>query len=282
MINTNEILGKYGLKLSKSLGQNFLTDANIIRKIVDTAEVDENDLVLEVGPGIGALTARLAERAGKVVAVEIDSRLLAPLSETLGGYGNVRVIHADIMKTDLRELTAGWNGPLKVVSNLPYYITSPVIMKMLESGIPWSFLVFMIQKEVVGRIVALPGTKDYSAFSVAVRYYADPRLVFHVSRNCFIPKPDVDSAVVRLERRAMAQPDHLDRDFLFRVIRASFGQRRKTLLNSLGRQPWLEGGKERLREVLLRMGLPEDTRAEALSVEQFIHLAGELCKKIPS
>ncbi|HOQ75232.1 MAG TPA: 16S rRNA (adenine(1518)-N(6)/adenine(1519)-N(6))-dimethyltransferase RsmA [Thermoclostridium sp.] len=282
MINTNEILSKYGLKLTKSLGQNFLTDANIIRKIVDTAEVDENDLVLEVGPGIGALTARLAERAGRVVAVEIDRRLLEPLSETLGGYGNVRVIHADIMKTDLRELTTGWNGSLKVVSNLPYYITSPVIMNMLESGIPWSLLVFMVQKEVVGRMVALPGTKDYSALSVAVRYYADPKLAFHVSRNCFIPKPDVDSAVVKLKRRSLSQPDYLAREFLFRVIRASFSQRRKTLLNSLGKQPWLEGGKERLREALARMGLSEDTRAENLSVEQFIQLASELCKKMPS
>lgn len=282
MINTNEILSKYGLKLTKSLGQNFLTDANIIRKIVDTAEVDENDLVLEVGPGIGALTARLAERAGRVVAVEIDRRLLEPLSETLGGYGNVRVIHADIMKTDLRELTTGWNGSLKVVSNLPYYITSPVIMNMLESGIPWSLLVFMVQKEVVGRMVALPGTKDYSALSVAVRYYADPKLAFHVSRNCFIPKPDVDSAVVKLKRRSLSQPDYLAREFLFRVIQASFSQRRKTLLNSLGKQPWLEGGKERLREALARMGLSEDTRAENLSVEQFIQLASELCKKMPS
>jgi len=282
MINTNEILSKYGLKLTKSLGQNFLTDANIIRKIVDTAEVDENDLVLEVGPGIGALTARLAERAGRVVAVEIDRRLLEPLSETLGGYGNVRVIHADIMKTDLRELTTGWNGSLKVVSNLPYYITSPVIMNMLESGIPWSLLVFMVQKEVVGRMEALPGTKDYSALSVAVRYYADPKLAFHVSRNCFIPKPDVDSAVVKLKRRSLSQPDYLAREFLFRVIRASFSQRRKTLLNSLGKQPWLEGGKERLREALARMGLSEDTRAENLSVEQFIQLASELCKKMPS
>lgn len=282
MINTNEILSKYGLKLTKSLGQNFLTDANIIRKIVDTAEVDENDLVLEVGPGIGALTARLAERAGRVVAVEIDRRLLEPLSETLGGYGNVRVIHADIMKTDLRELTTGWNGSLKVVSNLPYYITSPVIMNMLESGIPWSLLVFMVQKEVVGRMVALPGTKDYSALSVAVRYYADPKLAFHVSRNCFIPKPDVDSAVVKLKRRSLSQPDYLAREFLFRVFRASFSQRRKTLLNSLGKQPWLEGGKERLREALARMGLSEDTRAENLSVEQFIQLASELCKKMPS
>jgi len=169
-----------------------------------------------------------------------------------------------------------------VVSNLPYYITSPVIMNMLEAGMPWSLLVFMVQKEVVGRMVALPGTKDYSALSVAVRYYADPKLAFHVSRNCFIPKPDVESAVVKLTRRSLSQPDYLAREFLFRVIRASFSQRRKTLLNSLGKQPWLEGGKERLREALARMGLSEDTRAENLSVEQFIQLASELCKKMPS
>lgn len=279
MINTNEILSKYGIRLSKSLGQNFLTDANILRKIVDTAEVNGNDLVLEIGPGIGALTARLAERAGRVVAVEIDKRLMAPLSETVGGYENVQVINADILKTDLRELVSGWNGSLKVVSNLPYYITTPVIMNLLESGIPWELLVLMVQKEVVARIVATPGSKDYSALSVAVRFYAEPRLAFHVSRNCFIPKPDVDSAVVTLKKRSLDTPEHLGREFLFRVIRASFGQRRKTLLNSLGRQPWLEGGKESLREVLLQMGLPEDIRAEELSVEQFILLATELCKK---
>lgn len=278
MINTNEILNRYGIRLSKSLGQNFLTDANILRKIIDTAEVDKNDLVLEIGPGIGALTSCLAERAGRVVAVEIDRRLMAPLSETLKEYENVRLINADILKTDLWELTAGWNGPLKVVSNLPYYITTPVIMKLLESGIPWELLVFMVQKEVVARIVAAPGTKDYSALSVAVRFYAEPRFSFHVSRNCFIPKPDVDSAVIRLKKRSIDLPGHLSREFFFRVVRASFSQRRKTLLNSLGRQPWLEGGKERLREVLNSLGLPEDVRAEALSVEQFICLAAELCK----
>lgn len=281
MINTNEILSKYGLRLTKSLGQNFLTDVNIIRKIVETAEVDKNDLVLEIGPGIGALTAQLAEKAGKVIAVEIDRHLLAPLSETLGDYGNVQVIHADIMQTDLWELTADWDGSLKVVSNLPYYITTPIIMGLLESGIPWYLLVFMVQKEVVNRIVAMPGTKDYSALSVAVRYYAEPKLSFYVSRNCFIPKPDVDSAVVKLKKRSLSQPADLSREFLFRVIRASFSQRRKTLLNSLGKQPWLEGGKERLREVLIGMSLSENSRAETLSVEQFIYLADQLCKKTP-
>jgi len=282
MINTNEILKKYGLRLTKTLGQNFLTDANIIRKIVETAEVNENDFILEIGPGIGALTARLAERAGKVVAVEIDRHLMEPLAETLGGFGNVQVINADIMETDLKELTAGWNGPLKVVSNLPYYITTPIIMNLLESDIPWDLLVFMVQKEVVARMVAMPGTKDYSALSVAVRYYADPKLAFLVSRNCFIPKPDVDSAVVKLKKRSLDLAEDVDREFLFKVVRASFGQRRKTLLNSLGNQPWLEGGKERLREVLKEMGHPEDIRAETLSVEQFVRLAGQLCKKSPT
>ena len=169
-------------------------------------------------------------------------------------------------------------GFLKVVSNLPYYITTPVIMNMLESGIPWDLLVFMVQKEVVSRMVATPGTKDYSALSVAVRYYAEPKLAFQVSRNCFIPKPDVDSAVVKLKKRSLSQPAHLNRKLLFMVIKAAFSQRRKTLLNSLGKQPWLDGGKERLREILRQMGLSEDTRAEVLSVEQFIHLSGELCK----
>ncbi|SHI55328.1 16S rRNA (adenine(1518)-N(6)/adenine(1519)-N(6))-dimethyltransferase RsmA [Thermoclostridium caenicola] len=282
MINTNEILKKYGLRLTKTLGQNFLTDANIIRKIVETAEVNENDFVLEIGPGIGALTARLAEKAGKVVAVEIDRHLMEPLAETLGGFGNVQVINADIMETDLTALTAGWDGPLKVVSNLPYYITTPIIMNLLESDIPWELLVFMVQKEVVARMVAMPGTKDYSALSVAVRYYSEPRLAFHVSRNCFIPKPEVDSAVVKLKKRSQDLAEDVDREFLFRVVRASFGQRRKTLLNALGNQPWLDGGKERLREVLQEMGLSGDIRAEALSVEQFVHLARQLCKKTPT
>lgn len=282
MINTNEILKKYGLRLTKTLGQNFLTDINIIRKIADTAELDKNDLVVEIGPGIGSLTAQLAERAGQVIAVEIDRHLLEPLSETLGRYGNVRVIHADIMETDLSELTAGWDGPLKVVSNLPYYITTPIIMNLLESSIPWALLVFMVQKEVVSRMVAEPGSKDYSALSVAVRYYAEPKLAFHVSRNCFIPKPDVDSAVVKLKKRPLEQPGDADREFLFKVIRGAFGQRRKTLLNALGKQPWLEGGKDRLREILIQMGLSEDIRAEALSLEQFVHIAGQLCKKTSS
>lgn len=281
MINTNEILRKYGLRLTKSLGQNFLTDINIIRKIVDTAEVNENDLVLEIGPGIGSLTVQLAERAGRVIAVEIDKRLMEPLSETLEGCDNVQVVNADILKTDLSALTAGWEGSLKVVSNLPYYITTPVIMSLLESPIPWELLVFMIQKEVVGRMVAEPGTKDYSALSVAVRYYADPKLAFHVSRNCFIPKPDVDSAVIKLKKRSLSHLENVDREFLFKVIRAAFSQRRKTLLNALGKQPWLEDGKGRLKEVLREMGLPEDTRAEALSVEQFACLAARLCQNAP-
>lgn len=281
MINTNEILRKYGLRLTKSLGQNFLTDINIIRKIVDTAEVNENDLVLEIGPGIGSLTVQLAERAGRVIAVEIDRRLMEPLSETLEGCDNVQVVNADILKTDLSALTAGWDGSLKVVSNLPYYITTPVIMGLLESPIPWELLVFMIQKEVVSRMVAEPGTKDYSALSVAVRYYADPKLAFHVSRNCFIPKPDVDSAVIKLKKRSLSHLEDVDREFLFKVIRAAFSQRRKTLLNALGKQPWLEGGKERLKEILCVMGLSEDTRAEALSVEQFACLAARLCQKAP-
>lgn len=281
MINTNEILRKYGLRLTKSLGQNFLTDINIIRKIVDTAEVNENDLVLEIGPGIGSLTVQLAERAGRVIAVEIDRRLMEPLSETLEGCDNVQVVNADILKTDLSALTAGWEGSLKVVSNLPYYITTPVIMSLLESPIPWELLVFMIQKEVVGRMVAEPGTKDYSALSVAVCYYADPKLAFHVSRNCFIPKPDVDSAVIKLKKRSLSHLENVDREFLFKVIRAAFSQRRKTLLNALGKQPWLEDGKGRLKEVLREMGLPEDTRAEALSVEQFACLAARLCQNAP-
>ena len=249
MINTNEILKKYDLRLTKTLGQNFLTDINIIKKIVAAGDVSRSDLVVEIGPGIGSLTAELAKNAGKVAAVEIDRRLLPALHENTDEYSNVTVIHEDVMKADLKGLVQDWPGPLKVVSNLPYYITTPIVMMLLEGDIDWDILVFMVQKEVAGRMAAAPKTKDYSALSVAVQYYADPKLAFTVSKNCFIPKPDVDSAVVRLKRRSRSGLENVDRELFFRIVRASFSQRRKMLLNSLGAQPWLKGGKEGLRDV---------------------------------
>lgn len=273
MINTNEILKKYDLRLTKTLGQNFLTDINIIKKIVAAGAVSPSDLVVEIGAGIGSLTAELAKNAGKVAAVEIDRRLLPALHENTDEYSNVTVIHEDIMRADLKELVQDWPGPLKVVSNLPYYITTPIIMMLLEGEINWDILVFMVQKEVAGRMAAIPKTRNYSAMSVAIQYYADPKLAFTVSKNCFIPKPDVDSAVVRLKRRSLPCFENVDKELFFKIVKASFGQRRKTLLNSLGTQPWLKGGKEGLRGVLKRLGIKENVRAEELGIEDFAELS---------
>ena len=279
MINTNEILKKYDLKLTKTLGQNFLTDINIIRKIIDAGDVGPDDLVVEIGPGIGSMTIELAARAGKVVAVEIDKHLIPALSENLKDFSNVTLIHGDIMKVDLNSLVEDWNGSLKVVSNLPYYITTPIVMMLLEGEIPWDTLVFMVQKEVALRMAGTPGNKDYSALTIAVRYHSDPKLAFTVSKNCFIPKPDVDSAVVRLKKRELPFMNDINKDFFFQIVKASFGQRRKTLLNSLGLQPWLNGGKEHLRQVLVKLNIKETVRAEELSIEDFALLSKELIIK---
>lgn len=279
MINTNEILKKYGLKLTKSLGQNFLTDINIIKKIVEAGDVTDSDLVVEIGPGIGSMTVELARSAGKVIAIEIDKNLIPALNENLSDFSNVSIVNADIMKVDIKELIKDWPGPLKVISNLPYYITTPIVMMLLEGEIAWDTLVFMVQKEVAYRMAGNPSTKDYSALSVAVRYYADPKLAFTVSKNCFIPKPDVDSAVVRLKKRSLPYMQDIDKDLFFKVVRASFGQRRKTLLNSLGNQSWIYGGKEFLRQVLIMHGINENVRAEELTIEDFAKLARELSER---
>ena len=278
MINTNEVLKKYGMKLTKTLGQNFLTDINIIRKIVEAGEVSSSDLVLEIGPGIGSMTAEIAKVAGKVITVEIDKNLIPALHENLGAFSNVSVVNQDIMKADIRALINGWTGPLKVISNLPYYITTPIIMMLLEGDINWDILVFMVQKEVAYWLAGTPSTKDYSAISIAVRYYSEPKLAFTVSKNCFIPKPDVDSAVVKLKKRDLECVRDINKELFFKVVKSSFGQRRKTLLNSLGSQGWLDGGKERLREVLTKLGIKEATRAEELTIEDFARLSRELEK----
>lgn len=276
MINTNEVLKKYGLRLTKTLGQNFLTDINIIKKIVETGNIGPSDLVVEIGPGIGSMTAEIARAAGKVVAVEIDKNLIPALNENLGSFTNVTIVHGDIMKVDISSLVEGWTGSLKVISNLPYYITTPIVMMLLEGDVAWDTLVFMVQREVALRMAGTPSTKDYSSLSIAVWYYSDPKLVFSVSKNCFIPKPDVDSAVVKLKKRTLEHASDVDKEFFFRIVKASFGQRRKTLLNSLGSQPWLDGGKEKLKEVLLRLGIKENTRAEELTIYDFLSLSREL------
>ncbi|HZJ82492.1 MAG TPA: 16S rRNA (adenine(1518)-N(6)/adenine(1519)-N(6))-dimethyltransferase RsmA [Clostridia bacterium] len=264
------------MRLTKSLGQNFLTDINIIRNIVTAAEVTSSDLVVEIGPGIGSMTSELAKNAGKVIAVEIDKNLIPALNETLGRFSNVSIINEDIMKADIVGLIKDWSGPLKVVSNLPYYITTPIVMMLLEGDIKWDTLVFMVQKEVAQRMAGTPSTKDYSSLSVAVRFYSDPKLVFNVSRHCFIPKPDVDSAVVRLKKRQLPYMKDIGKELFFKVVRASFSQRRKTLLNSLGTQPWFEGGKERLRQIIIKLDMNENIRAEELTIEDFANLVMEL------
>lgn len=278
MINTNEILKKYDIRLTKTLGQNFLTDINIIRKIVNEGELEPSDFVLEIGPGIGSMTCEIAKKAGRVVAVEIDKRLIPALEETLSDFSNVTLINEDIMKLDLNSMTGDWKGSLKVISNLPYYITTPIIMMLLESEIEWDTLIFMVQKEVALRMAAVPGTKDYSSLSVAVRYYSEPKLCFTVSRNCFIPKPEVDSAVVKLKKRELPYLKDVDKEFFFKIVKASFSQRRKTLLNSLGTQPWLEGGKNILKETLGILNLKETVRAEELSLQDFANLAKTLAQ----
>lgn len=282
MINTNEVLKKYGLRLSKTLGQNFLTDINIIRKIVETGEVCPSDLVVEIGPGIGSMTAEIAKKAGKVIAIEIDKNLIPALKENLDAFPSVTIIQGDVMEADLESLTGDWTGPLKVISNLPYYITTPIIMMLLEGNVPWDTLVLMVQREVALRMAAGPSTKDYGALSIAVQYYSEPKLAFTVSKNCFIPKPDVDSAVVKLKKRVLDYPSDIDKDHFFKVVRASFGQRRKTLLNSLGNQSFISGGKEKLREVLLKLGIKENARAEELTIYDFLNLSRELSRSVSS
>lgn len=276
MINTNEVLQKHNIRLTKTLGQNFLTDINIIRKIVNEGSLEPSDLVLEVGPGIGSMTLEIAKKAGRVLAVEIDKRLIPALEENLSGFPNVLIINEDIMKLDFGPYIKDWKGSLKVISNLPYYITTPIIMMLLESETEWDTLIFMVQKEVAMRMAAEPGTKDYGSLSVAVKYYSEPKLCFTVSRNCFIPKPDVDSAVVRLRKRELPYLKGIKKDFFFKVVRAAFSQRRKTLLNSLGTQTWLAGGKDALKEILTYLNLKDTVRAEELSLKDFARLARSL------
>ena len=275
-VNTNSVLQKHGLRPIKSLGQNFLTDPHIIDKIVEAGDVSKADLVLEIGPGIGAMTVRLAKAAGRVVAVEIDRHLLPALEDVLDGCDNTQVVHADILKTDLHALVAGWNGPLKVISNLPYYITTPIIMHLLESDVPWQTLVFMVQKEVAQRLAAPPGGKDYSALSVAVRCLSEPKLCFSVSRNCFHPRPDVDSAVVRMRKARNPEVEGINRNLLRQVVRAAFSQRRKTIVNSLGSAPWIPDGKQGLRAILAQVGISESERAERLTLRQFAEVTTHL------
>lgn len=273
MINTNEILSRFDIRLTKSLGQNFLTDANIIRKITEAGELTPEDLVIEVGPGIGALTVSLSQQAGRVIAVEIDKNLIPALHETTGQIPNITVIHEDILKVDVHSILRGWNGRVKIISNLPYYVTTPVVMMFLENDFPIERMVLMVQKEVAMRMAARPGTKDYGALSVGVQVAGTPRVLFQVSKNCFIPKPDVDSTVLRIILDSRLLQKIQDKAVFFNCVRAAFSQRRKTLINAMSGAPNWRLDKEAVKCLIGKMGLKEMIRGEELSVEQFITLS---------
>lgn len=276
--NTIEILQKYNFRMQKKYGQNFLIDTGVLNRIVDAAGITGEDCVLEIGPGIGTMTQYLAERAGAVVAVEIDKNLIPILKDTLSGYDNVTLINEDILKVDINRIVEEKNSgrPVKVVANLPYYITTPIIMDLFESKVPLESITVMVQKEVADRMQVGPGTKDYGALSLAVQYYAKPEIVASVPPNCFIPRPNVGSAVIRLIRHAEPPVLVADEARLFALIRAAFNQRRKTLVNALSNAPGLGITKEQAAEALKRLGLSATIRGEALTLEQFALLAGEL------
>lgn len=275
---TIEVLQKYNFTFQKKFGQNFLIDPHVLDKIIAAAEITKDDFVLEIGPGIGTLTQYLAEAAREVVAVEIDSSLIPILEDTLSSYDNVSVINEDVLKVDLKKLVEERNGgkPIKVVANLPYYITTPIIMGLFESHVPLKSLTVMVQKEVALRMQAGPGTKDYGALSLAVQYYADPYLAANVPPNCFMPRPNVGSAVIRLTRFEETPVKVTDEALLFRLIRASFNQRRKTLQNGLVNSPELHFSKEQVAAAIETLGVSPSVRGEALTLEQFAALCNAL------
>lgn len=276
--NTIEVLQKNNFHIQKKFGQNFLVDSNVLTKIVEAAEISKEDCVLEIGPGIGTMTQCLAEKAGRVVAVEIDKSLIPILEETLADYDNVRLINADILKVDINKIVEEENQgrPVKVVANLPYYITTPIIMELFESHVPLQSVTVMVQKEVADRMQVGPGTKDYGALSLAVQYYAKPEIVANVPPNCFIPRPNVGSAVIRLTRYQKPPVQVEDEARLFSLVRAAFNQRRKTLVNALSNAPGIGVTKEQAAAALERLGLSYTIRGEALTLEQFALFAGEL------
>lgn len=278
--NTLEILQKYQFTFQKKFGQNFLVDKNILEKIIDAAQITENDCVLEIGPGIGTMTQYLAERAKSVVAVEIDKHLIPVLQETLSSYNNVTVINEDILKVDINQIVEERNGgsPIKVVANLPYYITTPIIMALFESHVALQSITIMVQKEVADRMQAGPGTKDYGALSLAVQYYAKPEIIVKVPASCFLPRPTVDSTVIRLTKYAVPVASVTDEAYLFAIIRASFSQRRKTLVNGLANAGNLGVEKTEVSDALAQMGLSPTVRGETLTLEQFTELSNCLSK----
>lgn len=272
---TIEVIQKYEFTFQKKFGQNFLIDSHVLNKIIASADITKDDFVLEIGPGIGTMTQYLAEAAREVAAVEIDKTLIPILQDTLKEWNNVTVINNDILKVDIRQLALEKNQgrPIKVVANLPYYITTPIIMGLFENQVPIESITIMVQKEVADRMQVGPGTKDYGALSLAVQYYARPEIVANVPPNCFMPRPKVGSAVIRLERYEQPPVQVKDEKLMFRLIRASFNQRRKTLVNGLKNSPELHFSKEEIEQALVNCGLPLTVRGEALTLEQFAQLA---------
>ena len=272
---TSAVLQRYGFNFQKKYGQNFLIDTHVLDKIIGAAQIGPDDFVLEIGPGIGTMTQYLAEAAREVIAVEIDTKLIPILQDTLKEYDNVTVLNEDILKVDIRKIAEEKNGgkPIKVVANLPYYITTPIIMGLFESEVPLDSITVMVQKEVADRMQVGPGTKDYGALSLAVQYYAEPYIVANVPPNCFIPRPAVGSAVIRLTRYQEKPVKVNDASFMFKIIRASFNQRRKTLQNGLYNSSELRIPKEKTVAALEEMGLTPTIRGEKLSLEEFALLS---------
>ena len=276
--NTIEVLQKYKFNFQKKFGQNFLIDTHVLDKIIRESGVTKDDCVIEIGPGIGTMTQYLCENAREVVAIEIDKNLIPILQDTLSSYDNVTVINEDVLKVDIKKLAEEKNGgkPVKVVANLPYYITTPIIMGLFESYVPIDSITIMVQKEVADRMQEGPGSKEYGALSLAVQYYAKPEIVANVPPNCFMPRPNVGSAVIRLTCHEKPPVEVEDESFMFNIIRASFNQRRKTLVNGLGNAAFLPVTKEQVVEALEKMELSPTIRGEALSLEQFAELSNIL------
>ncbi|MBQ8857838.1 MAG: 16S rRNA (adenine(1518)-N(6)/adenine(1519)-N(6))-dimethyltransferase RsmA [Lachnospiraceae bacterium] len=275
---TIEVIQKYEFAFQKKFGQNFLIDTHVLDKIISAAEITKDDLVVEIGPGIGTMTQYLACAAREVVAIEIDKMLIPILQDTLSAYDNVTIINEDVLKVDLNKLAEEKNGgrPVKVVANLPYYITTPIIMGLFENHVPLHSITIMVQKEVADRMRMGPGTKDYGALSLAVQYYAEPYLVANVPQNCFMPRPKIGSAVIKLTVHEKPPVTVRDEKLMFRLIRASFNQRRKTLANGLNNSPELHYSKEQIAEAIERLELSPSVRGEALNLEQFAKLADVL------
>ena len=279
--STMEIISKYNFNFKKDYGQNFLIDGNVLQRIVECAEVGPEDTVIEIGPGIGSMTQYLCRAAKHVIAVEIDKTLIPILEETLGEYDNIKIINEDVLKVDLKAIAEEYNDgkPVKVVANLPYYITTPIIMGLFEKDVPIESITVMVQKEVADRMQVGPGTKDYGALSLAVQYYSRPHIVLNVSPECFVPKPKVGSAVIRMDKYEEPPIKAKDSRFMFKVIRAAFNQRRKTLVNALKNSSELSLDKESIESAIAQMELSPTVRGEALTLEEFARLADILYKE---